>query len=277
MAVLLALGSALSYGVADFLGGQASRRAPVLSVTALSQAAGMLLLVPGVALLGGVATPAALVWGAVAGLVGAGGLLLYFRALAIGPMSVVAPLAGVVGAAVPIVVGLALGERPRGTAIVGAIVGAVAIWLATRAPIGRERRPPGTSRGPLTSVAAGAAFGLFFVLLDAAPPDSGLWPLVGARGLAAPVLLVAVRVAEQRLPGRRLLGQVLLSGVLDMTANILFLLATRAGLLSLSGLLTSLYPVVVVVLAWWILRERLVATQWVGAALALVAVGLIAV
>src|SRR5690606_20766214 len=185
MAIGLALSAAVSFGVADFLGGMASRRAAPLPVVAFAQGAGVLPLLVALPLIDGRFGADVVVAGLVAGLAGAGGLGLYFRALAIGPMGLTAPLAAVVGAAVPVVVGLGLGERLSTAAAVGGVVGLAAVVLAS-VPAGRaaEAGRRTALRGPLLALAGGAAFGLFFIAVDQAPADSGVWPLLVARGAA---------------------------------------------------------------------------------------------
>lgn len=279
MAAVLALGSAMTWGIADFLGGMTSRRASELVVATLSQIAGVLVLVVVLPIDGVVPSTSGLAWGALAGIGGAGGLAAYFRALAIGPMGVTAPIAALVGAVVPISVGLAAGERPGTVAVVGMGVGLVAVVLASRPaePTPLEEIDPTRLRwGLLFAAAAGLLFGLFFVALDAAPDDSGLWPLLGARASGVALLGLLVARRRPRRADRRTTWIALGSGVLDMIANTLFLLATREGLLVLVSVLVSLYPVGVVLLARAVLGERLGRAQRAGVVLSLVAVGLIA-
>lgn len=286
MAALLALGAAATWGVADFLGGLTSRRADEMTVAAMSQVAGLLVLAVLLPLGAADASAPALWWGALAGLGGAGGLVAYFRALAIGPMGVTAPVAALTGAVVPVAAGLALGERPGPLALVGVVVGVAATVLASRPAEEAIVHPDETAttsararlrRGVLAAALAGLLFGLFFVALDRAPADAGLWPLLGAR--ASGLVMLGMLLARRRpaVPPRRAAGVALGSGLLDMTANALFLLAVQRGLLVLVSVLTSLYPVVLVLLARVVLGERLGRWQQVGVAMALVAVVLIAV
>lgn len=271
MSVPFALPSALTYGLADFTGGLAARRSPVLRVTAVAQLTGLVALLPALALLPGRASVAALGWGAVAGIAGASGLLLYFRALAAGPMGVVAPLSAVMSAGLPLGVGLLGGERPGPVAQFAMAVALVAIVCATAGS-----RGGGTAgTGIVLGLAAGAGFGLFFVVLDATPADSGLWPLVTGRVVSV-TLLAALLLA--RRPGGAGGGWRLMvaSGVLDTLANVLFLVATRIGTLSVSAVVVSLYPVVLVVLGRIVLRERMSGLQLTGTGLALTASMLLA-
>ena len=301
MALMLALGAGLTFGVADFTGGLAAKRASATAVTFVSQAIGLMVLLPLMGVLPGVPSVDAFVSGGLAGIAGALGVAAYLRALALGPMGVVAPLASVVGVMVPVVVGVVAGERPSVLAALGIAVGLVAITVVAGGgrPSGEHAGAvPGTAdqvggqrpmrarlndlvggqrRGPLLALAGGAAFGIFFVLLDLTPTGSGLWPLVGARIASLALMGSAVAVAGRTLPARDALPMVAASGALDMLANILFLLATRAGLLTISALLASLYPVVVVVLARQLLSERLRRPQVAAVVLALLAVGVITV
>lgn len=275
VAVLLALASAAVYGTADFCGGMATRRAPAHGVVAVSQAAGLAALLLLLPWLGGTPRLADLLWGAGAGIVGAAGLVLFYGALASGVMSVVAPTTAVCAAAVPVLVGLALGNRIAPWAAVGIALALVAVVLvAAEGGLGSLRTA--RTAGLVPALAAGLGFGLFFVLLDRASPAAGLWPLVGARAVS--VLLVAGAALGTgralRTPARTV-PTIVLAGVLDMTANALFLLATHAGELAVVGVLASLYPVSTVVLAQLVLRERLIPTQAAGLGAAALAVVLI--
>jgi drug/metabolite transporter (DMT)-like permease len=296
MVVPFALPGALAYGVADFAGGLAARRAPVLVVTAVAQASGLVMLVPAFWLVPGSPSAAALGFGAAAGIAGVTGLLLYLRALAVGPVGVVAPLSAVVGAGLPLVVGVLGGERLGPVTLLAIVLALVAILLVTAG----SRGDAAATSGVLLGLAAGVGFGLFFVGLDATPPASGSWPLVAGRVVS--VSLLTVLVLRHRLPLRAAVRPVVrepagvappvelpparrrtppvalmvASGVLDTVAYVLFLLAARLGDLAVSAVVVSLYPVVVVLLARVVLGERLTRVQGAGAALALVASALLA-
>jgi drug/metabolite transporter (DMT)-like permease len=276
VAVLLALASAVVYGAADFCGGLATRRATAFAVVAFSQLAGLAALLFLLPWLGGDPTGADLAWGAAAGVAGACGLVLFYRALAEGVMSVVAPVTAVSAAALPVLGGLVLGERIGPWTLAGIVLALVAVVLvAAEDGLGslRTARPASL----LPALAAGAGFGLFFVLLDRTREDAELGPLVAARVVSVLVVVVLARLVSRSLSvPRGVLPVVLLTGVADMTANALFLLAAQQGQLAITGVLASLYPVSTVVLAQLVLRERLAATQAVGLAAAGVAVVLIA-
>lgn len=279
MAIVFALSAALAYGSADFVGGVAARRAPAVAVALASQLTGLAVLVVAVPLLDPVAPSARqLLWGAVAGAVGGLGLMTLLRALARGPMSIVAPTTALTASLVPIAVGLLLGERPRPMALVGIAVSLLAVLLITREPAGGVGGA--AAAGVLgLAVGGGVLFGLFFVGLHQAGPGAGLWPLVAARCASVPLLGVLARRQGVDVRPSSLFAapSVAASGGLDMAANILYLLALGHGMLAVVAALTGLYPATTVALAQSRLRERLDAPQVAGMATAAVAAVLIAV
>jgi drug/metabolite transporter (DMT)-like permease len=276
VAIVLALASAVVYGAADFLGGLASRRTSVFGVVAMSQVVGLVALLALLPWLGGPVAASDLAWGGAAGLAGAAGLVVFFRALAGGVMSVIAPVTAVTAAAVPVLVGLLAGNRIgpwAGAGIALALTAVVLVSAEGGLRALRAARP--ISLAP--ALVAGTAFGLFFVLLDRTAQTSGLTPLVAAR-LASVALVVVVALAGRQplRVTRTALPLVALSGVGDMSANALFLLATQQeGQLAITGVLASLYPVSTVLLAQVLLRERLAGAQVAGLGAAVVAVVLI--
>ena len=276
MSVILALASAVVYGASDFLGGLSSRRAAVLGVVVLSQLSGLVALLALLPWLGGPVGAADLAWGAAAGLAGATGLMVFFRALATGVMSVVAPVTAVTAAAVPVVVGLIGGDAIGPAAAVGILLALVAVVLVSaEGGLSALRTARPTSLVP--ALAAGVTFGVFFVLLDRISADAGITPLAATR-LASIVLVLLIAGAGRRplRVGRAALPLVVASGLGDMTANALFLLATQQpGQLAITGVLASLYPVSTVVLAQLVLRERLAGVQVAGLGTAVAAVVLI--
>lgn len=273
MTTVIALASALVYGSADFLGGVASRRTAALGVVAISQAVGLALILVALPFLG----PARVVradfgWGAAAGIFGALGVLLLYRALAVGTMSIVAPLTAVFAALVPILAGVVRGERPSTVARIGVALAVVAIALVSRT---RDDQAGVVSRrGILTALGAGILIGLFLVALDGASDAAGLWTLAIARA-ASVTLLVPLALARKLRPPREALAPIVGSGVLDMAANVLYLLAVMRGMLALVATLVSLYPAATVILARIIYGERLSGVQKAGVALAILAVALI--
>ncbi|MGH2701770.1 MAG: EamA family transporter, partial [Actinomycetota bacterium] len=217
----------------------------------------------------------AFAWGMGSGLGGGLGVLLLYRGLALGRMSVVAPTTGVIAAVVPVLAGLILGERPGALSLVGVVVALVAVGLVSASPDHAGERV-GYS-GMREAVGAGLAFGAFFILLSVAGDDSGLWPLVGARTASLGVVaLIAVAGRRPLRPASGSLQLIAIAGTLDVAANLLFLAASRAGLLSLVAVLTSMYPGATVVLARFVLHERLHRLQLVGLACSALGVALIA-
>jgi uncharacterized membrane protein len=280
MEIVLGLGAALIYGAADFIGGMVSRRAAVLCVVFLSQVVGSSLLAVAFPFVdSGAFDAGALWWGVAAGVAGSAGVTALYHGLSVGRMSVVAPITAVVAAGAPVVVGLALGERPGRLALagVGLALPAVALVAGSSSDGGGAERGEPSVTGVPQAVGAGASFGAFFILLDRAGDGSGLWPLLGARvsSLAVLGLLVAVTSTSLR-PGRDVGAGIVGAGVLDVAANLLYLFAVRRGLLSLVAVLTSMYPASTVVLARVVLGERMTAMRLGGLAIAVVGVALIA-
>jgi len=274
MHLLLALTSAAVFGAADFTGGLAARRTGAFVTTVASQVAGLLALAAVLPLLPGRPDAASLAWGAASGLAGGSGLVLFFRAMATGPMGVVSPLTAALTAGVPLLGGLALGDRPGPLALGGVVLGVAAVVLGSRDPSAASGRLAPVVLG--ATVAAGAAFGLFFILLARTAESAGLWPLLGARAASLTLLGVVGAVLRRRLhPAPGTLGVVALSGVLDMAANVAYLLAVQRGLLSITAVLASLYPLSTVLLSRLVLGERLHRVQRAGVALALAAVVLV--
>lgn len=274
MSPFFALGASLSYGVADFVGALAARRASALTVTLGMQTVGLLVLLPFLAFLPGRPSTSALVIGAVSGAAGTAGLVIYLRAMAIGPIGVVSPLAAVSGAAVPVAWGaFVLGDELSSLQTFGVLLALTSVVVVAWVP----GSAVGTAdlRGVIGGLTGGVLFGGFFIALDATPADSGMWPLVGARVASAIGVLLLLRLVSRPAHPGAALPQVLLAGTMDMGANMLFLLATRGGLLSISALLSSLYPVVALLLARRLLKERLNPVQASGVVGALVAMSLL--
>jgi drug/metabolite transporter (DMT)-like permease len=277
MAALLALTAAAAYGVGDFLGGVAARREPSTAVVLWSHVIGLLMLLVAAPVLSGDPTPRGLTIGAAAGLLGGTGVALFYRGLSLGSMSVVAPIAALLSAAVPVMAGIGSGERPQAAALIG-----IALALLAVALVSRERHPAHSERSVrlqplLLAVGAGIGFGLFFVALDRAGTGTSIWPLVGARVASVSLFaaLGAARVTAAALP-RAALGAALGCGLLDAAANVMYVLALSHGLLSVVAVLTALYPAGTVLLARYVLGERLTPVQRTGLAVAGVAAVLIA-
>lgn len=285
MHLVLALAAAATWGASDFVGGLVGRRVSATSVAFASQLVGLGGLALMAPLAGGSPDAGDVAWGAASGLGGAAGVALLYHGLAVGQMSVVAPLTAVGSATLPVVFGLLTGERPSAAALVGVVLALVAVGvLCSSGPQeehaggeGRRAGRRGDMAGLASGVAAGIGFGVFFICLGRTGDGAGMWPLVAARVLSVTLLAGVVLAAGRALlPGERTGAAVVLTGVLDVTANATFLLATRRGLLSIVSLLASLYPAATVVLARVVLRERLSTAQSAGLVGAAGAVALIA-
>ena len=269
--LLLAGLAALTYGASDFYGGLASRRADATTVVLWSQIVGLGLGLVAAPLFGGGIGLVDVAWAAAAGLAGALGLVSLYSGLSRGRAVVVAPMSGVLSGVVPAAVGFGLGERPSGLTMAGFVLAAVAVWTVSG---GRFEKASGFALGAL----AGLGFGLFFVLLSPIPETAGLWPLIPARAASVAVLLALTmrrRAKVEPVDGStaRLIGAV---GVGDMLANVFILLALQRGPLGEGAVVSSLYPAITVVLSALILKEAVRRSQWLGLALAVVAMALIA-
>jgi drug/metabolite transporter (DMT)-like permease len=274
--LLLALGSGIGWGTADFLAGLAARRQALFVVMAVSQGAGLVFVAVVVLVRGEVPQQAIAVWyGAAAGILGAVGLAALYRALAIGRMSIVAPTAALSGI-VPLAWGLARGDRPSAVQAAGIALAVLGVVLASRSlDDGSPRR---MAVGVGLALIAAVTLGVLVVLLDEIGRTDPLWGVLAVRVSALMLLSIALLVRRPSLrmsfPDLRWLVGV---GVLDNGSNLLFALAADAGgLLALTSVLGSLYPVATVVLARLVLHERLERHQAAGVAAALVGVALIA-
>jgi len=288
MVILLGLAAAVLYGTGDFLGGLATRRVQVLAVLMLAQTAGVIVALPAAVIWPGSVSLAGLAWGISAGLIGGAGLIIFYLGLAAGPMSVVAPVSGLVSTVLPVAVALAGGERPGAGVYAGALLCLAAIVLASSAgdakPVrsvdaAQRSRLPGVGRALRYGIASGASFGLFFLLIRNAGQSGELWPVAAARIGELTVVLITAAVLRRGLLPRGAQGRLMLAaagaGAIDVIANICYVAATRTGMFGLAVVLASLYPGVTVLLARVVLGERLRRVQRAG--LALAAIGIILV
>jgi drug/metabolite transporter (DMT)-like permease len=274
MVVLLSLLAALSYGLADFCGGLASKRASAWSVALFASATGAVLVLATSLFLDGDPTTADLWWGAAAGVGNGFGTAFLYRGLSSGRMGVVAPVSGVGAAVIPVVVGVLLGERPEALVWLGILLAIPAIWLVARDPAELGASSPG---GAVDGALAGLGFGFLFVALGQVTEDSGLLPLAVNQVVAGVVIvLVATVLGQPWRPRRSAAVGGALAGVLGATATVCFLLATREGYLSIASVVTSLYPAFTVVLAATVLREHVHRAQAAGLLMCAVAVSLVA-
>jgi drug/metabolite transporter (DMT)-like permease len=276
MASLLALPAAAAFGTSDFLAGLASRRLSAVTVTGIAQTLGLATAAVAVLIFGGDGPRAGvLLWGAASGLGNVGGTLALYQGLAVGRMSVVATLSGLIAAVIPAIVGLTLGDGLGILTALGIIVAIPAIGLVSWHPGAAGDSGSGARWGVL----AGLGFALLFIALDQAGTDSGAWPLLA--GEAVCVAVVAPWAASS-LPAavhsmRRPVLVAVAAGFLAAIANLLFLAATGSGELAVVAVLTSLYPGFTVNLARVVLAERWSRLQVFGLLAALVAVVLVSV
>lgn len=276
MSLLLALGAALSFGLADFIGGITSKRAGAWAVALAAQLGGTTALV-----LAGLVVPGApdagdCGWAMAAGVANGFGTAFLYRGLARGRMAVVAPVSGVAAAVVPVTVGLALGERPSSLVWLGMLSALPGIWLVARDPVAVLDSPRAVN-GWSDGVLAGLGFGTLFVFLARIDEGSGLWPLaLNQLVAAAAVVAVATSLRAPWVPREPVAWVGVVSGILGGSATIAFLYATYGGYLSVTAVLASLYPAFTVLLAATLLRERVHRTQALGLALCVGAVVLVA-
>ncbi|MFE7245588.1 EamA family transporter [Streptomyces sp. NPDC057580] len=274
IALLLALGSSLAYGCANFLGGLGARKAHVLRTVMIAAPASLaveLLLWP---FLGASFSTGALCWGAASGVASAAAFALLYRTLAIGPMNVLSPVTALVSAALPVGVGLLQGER-LAAGLVGLPLALVAVVLVSAGHGAGSARPSRTAL--LLAFGAGAAIALQLIFLHQAPSDSGVAPLIVGRAVSSAVTLAAAGLMHRKLGSvRPAYAMSAAAGVLDSLANLLFLLAARSGDLTVVAVITALYPAGTVLLARGVLSERIHRGQLVGLGTAAAAVGLLA-
>ena len=278
LGLALGLSSSLSWGVSDFIGGLQARRLPVLKVVLITQAIGLAGVVLALVVRGtGPPDYVRLLPAVGGGVAGIAGLSAFYRALSIGTMSIVAPIAAT-GVAVPVIVGIAGGDRPAAVQLVGIVAATVGVVLASRESPSEQARAGATTRAIVgLALVAALGFGTFFVGLRAGARADVLWALFAARGAgvaalvgAAVALRPAGRVERSNLP------PLVAVAVLDLGANVLFAIATRHGLLSIVSVASSLYPLATVVLARLVLGERVRRVQEVGIIAAIAGVAMIA-
>ncbi|MGH2514890.1 MAG: EamA family transporter [Ktedonobacterales bacterium] len=268
------LTASLCWGSGDFSGGLASRRANVSSVIIAAYTVGFVLLV---ALALGwkepFPAPADLLWGGLAGIAGALGLVAFYSALARGKMGIAAPVSAVLTAALPVLFSAFTAGLPSPLQLGGFVLALLAIGL-----ISRPERTSGSPQGIRLAVLAGCGFGCFFIFISRVHPGATFWPLAVARLTAVCLLLISTRRQRQQiLPGIAVAPLVVLTGILDAVGNAFFVLAAHSGRLDVAAILSSLYPAATVLLAAYILRERVSRVQGIGILFVLLAIPMISV
>jgi drug/metabolite transporter (DMT)-like permease len=272
----LALAASLCWGVGDFIGGSKSRVLPVLVVLVCSQLVG-LVWIGAVALIAEDPVPGTreIVLAALSAVAGTAGLVCFFRAIAIGKMSLVVPIAAT-AAVVPVIVGIATGDRPGPLQLAGMVVALGGAVMASREP-GEEGERGSLAAGVLLAALSALFIGFFFLAIDGASDGGAVWASLVNRITSVTLLLLAAAVVRPKLAtARPHLPALALAGTLDVSANLLFAAATTEGLISLVSVAGSLYPVITVLLARLLLKERVHRVQEVGVVAALGGIVLIA-
>jgi drug/metabolite transporter (DMT)-like permease len=273
--ILLALAASLSWGIADFGAGVSSRRLSIPLVILASQAAGLVFIAIVVAIFRpGLPTAVQFAWGGLAGAIGVFGLAAFYRGLSIGAMGIVGPISAT-GVVVPLVYGLARGERPSALQLAGvalAVVGVIAASIERVVDAHGSRVGAGVGYALLAAL----GFGGSLVALSRAAAGGALWAPLSMRAVGVPIVVCAVFFLRPAVAGVAASWRLLVGvGVFDTSANMLFGLASTRGLLSVVSVLASLYPVVLVALARVLLHERIAQHQLAGVAVALGGVALI--
>ncbi len=272
-AILFGLMSATSWGAGDFSGGIATKRNPVFNVIIISQAVGLSLLII-LAFLYSEPFPSFndIIWGGLAGIFGVIGLMALYRGLALQNMGAVAPVSAVVTVIIPMGVGFVLEGFPTILQLLGFGLAVIAVWFVSSA----------NDQGKIQfktlglPIIAGLGFGFFFVFIDQVSEGRIFWPLAAARVASVTTLvMLAILLRQIEMPQSRQLPIIALAGIFDVGGNAFFVLAAQIGRLDIAAVLGALYPVVTVVLARIILKERLTYQQWSGIITALVSVLLI--
>jgi drug/metabolite transporter (DMT)-like permease len=277
MALLLAGLSALLYGIADFSGGFASRKNQVFSVLILSQCIGITITLITIATQGhGLPHLVDAVWGILAGVTGVLGLYMLYKGIAKSIVAIVSPASAVVGAFISVVFALVKGERPSDIAIIGSIICFPAIILLTREGTLEIAEKALIKVALIYGVISGLGFGIFFISLSRCNSSSGVWPLLIAKLVAITITSTIMVVTKQPFRiERNAFALALIAGIADMGANILFMMASQLGMLSLVVIITSLFPAPTVILARIFLKQKIPMVRIIGIILALIGVGLI--
>lgn len=266
---------AICYGIADFVGGVASRKTAALRIVAVSYPASVLAVLLLIPFVDGEVSTRGLMWGAASGVFAGLAMWWFYQAMAIGPMSIVSPITAVLVAGIPVVVGFGLGERPEILAVLGIALAIIAVTLVSREPGQDGARI--TAQAGWLAFGSGTTFGIAFICLHQIGEGGGLWPLLASRAASTLVVWAAAIAALQfKFPPRAVLPLAMLAGLLEVTATGALMFAFQGSMLSIVSVLGSLYPAATVFLALVLLKERLSRAQMFGLAGALVAVGMIA-
>lgn len=272
--ILFGFAASLCWGSGDFCGGLASRRVNAATVVTAAYTAGFVLLLA-LALIWREAfpTPLDMLWGGLAGVVGAIGLVAFYQALSIGHMGIIAPTSAVLNAGLPVLFSILTAGLPGPFQIAGFVLALLAILL-----ISRPERAQGRPKGIGLALLAGCGFGCFFIIISRVGHSATFWPLAMARLTSVLFLLLMARFRKQQVvPQKTALALIICAGTLDAIGNAFFVLAAHTGRLDIASILSSLYPAATALLAALVLRERVTRIQGLGILLALIAIPLISV
>jgi drug/metabolite transporter (DMT)-like permease len=274
LVVLFGLLAAASWGAGDFSGGFASKKANVFSVVLIVQTVGVFFLAASAYLMGEqVPSSIGMIWGAVAGIFIGIALLALYHGLSQGKMGFIAPISAVVAASVPVFYGAFYEGLPAMYQMAGFMFALAAVWLIAGGNNGMGKIQLNDLRLPLI---AGIGFGMFFICIDHVSESAVFWPLAAARAAAvAMILAFIVFKGSLSTPSKKILPVIILAGIFDTGGNTFFALASQAGRLDIASITSSLYPAGTVLLAWFILKEKMFLRQWIGVLLALIAIILI--
>jgi len=280
LSILFGLASALSWGAGDFTGGLAARKVGAYRSVFYGEVVGIIFLFIVISLTGeqmpGTRT---MIFAALAGILGSVGLMMLYHAMAVGMMSIAAPVSALLAAALPVVVGLFTEGLPDALTILGFAFALIAVWMISQSGDGMKDILSHLSDLKLPLL-AGIGFGFYFILMHQATGDGGavIWPMVFSR--TGGILLLAVYLLVTRADWKidtSALPIISANGILDLGGNFFFILAGQAGRLDVAAVLSSLFPGATVMLAWVFLKERLNRNQWIGVACALIAIVLMTV
>jgi drug/metabolite transporter (DMT)-like permease len=270
--ILLALLSAIVWGTGDFVGGAAARRSNQFHVLALSAWSGVVVLAI-LALARETMPPASsLAWAGVAGLATAVGIASLYQGLALGGAAIVAPVAAVITATIPVLFAAFTIGLPDAFQLLGFVAALAGIWLVTRVPAGA----PISRKSLQLALLAGGGFGLFLILISQIEGRLVFAPLAVARTVTLTVALVLMWLRRVPFPSPASNHLALAAGMLDAGGNVFFVLAEQHTRLDVAAVLSSLYPVATVALARIVWRERVTPSQWAGIVVCLIAVALMA-
>ena len=273
LSIIFGLSSALSWGAGDFTGGMASRKTGAFRAVFFGEVIGLIIILV-TAMIIWQPIPALPIWliSMAAGALGTTGLLLLYHSMTKGLMSIATPVSALLAALLPVVIGSFTESLPTLLTFIGFIFALAAVWLISQSENGVKNILTHITdlRLPLL---AGVGFGLYFVLIHAATHTATFWPMVASRmgGILILTLYMILRRESWKVE-KGAWTLILLNGILDIGGNLFFVLAGQTGRLDVSSVLSSLYPGSTVVLAWFILKERISRTQWIGIIAAMIAI-----